>query len=368
MQINKPTNRAPRMTLAEKQTHNAMVAWEGITLPDPQKRERMEHIDAALQKARRMDNGDLELPTAAGFAEELGVKSPRTIVRLIKEMQDLYALPIAYNEQRHGYQYTEDVAFSPFLQLTESELVAMYLAQQVGEFEGTSFLPRLKSAFRKMLGLFGGKLSFDPALLDDCFSFDASGPRARFRPEHLDVCSRAMLREEELVLTYTKQHGEGSGVPEKRRVRPLHVTYRDFAYYALCHDLKRGEIRTFMVTRMSDVEETGVKFERPPGFDWRKHLESAFKVFASQEAVRVVLHFAPAASKRVKERTWHSTQQFTDLPDGRLEMTMDVGLAPDLYSWIAGFFGECRVVEPGILREKMVELFNEAIAGNATLR
>ena len=40
-------------------------------------------------------------------------------------MQDLYGLPIDYDYSRHGYYYTEDVVFSPFLQLSESEMAGM---------------------------------------------------------------------------------------------------------------------------------------------------------------------------------------------------------------------------------------------------
>jgi predicted DNA-binding transcriptional regulator YafY len=280
-------------------------------------------------------------------------------------MQDLYGLPIQFVPSRFGYLYTEDVAFSPFLQFSESELVAVYLTQQLGVFENTPFKPRLNSAFRKLLGLFGQnqKLSFDPALLDECFSFDAAGPHARFRPAHLDACSRAMLRQEELLLTYVKQHGEGAGVPELRRVRPLHITYRDFAYYVVCQDLKRPKPRLFMVTRMEKVEETGVRFERPKDFDARAYLETAFKVFASEEAVQVTLHFSPNAGPRVVERKWHHTQKFTKLDGGWVKMTMEVGLAPDLYSWIGGFFGDCRVVGPDALKETMRRLHLEGAGG-----
>jgi predicted DNA-binding transcriptional regulator YafY len=338
------------------------MAWDGITLPSPQKRERMEHIDKALQKVRRHDKGDMELPSAVRFAQELRIKSPKTIQRLIEEMRATYGLPIDYCYRRKGYFYEEDVAFLPFLQLSESELVAVYLTQHLGMFENTRFKASLKSAFRKLVGLFGGKLSFDSALLDDCFSFDAEGPHARFHPAHLDACVRAMLRREELELIYTKQHGDGAGVPEKRRVRPLHITYRDFAYYVLCQDLDRPKPRLFMVTRMNAVKETGVTFKRPKRFNARKYLDKAFKVFASQEGVRVVLQFAPSAAKRVTERRWHSTEKFTTLSNGGVEMTIEVGLAPDLFSWIGGFFGEVRVLEPGELKEKMVGLFEEALA------
>ena len=170
-----------------------------------------------------------------------------------------------------------------------------------------------------------------------------------------------MLRQEELVLNYTKQHGDGAGVPEMRRVRPLHITYRDFAYYVLCEDLKRTEPRLFMVTRMNAVEETGRRFERPKGFDARKYLDKAFKVFASTEAVKVVLRFAPSARRGVMERRWHSTQRFEELPGGWLQMALQVGLAPDLYSWIGGFFGEVKVMAPGELKETMTGLWRAGV-------
>jgi predicted DNA-binding transcriptional regulator YafY len=360
------------MTMTMKTKSPLKGGWEGIEVPTGVERERMEHIDAALQRVRKLEhNGcskrDVKLPSAVQFAQELGVKSARTIRRLIQKMQDLYGLPIDWDHSRKGYYYMEDVAFLPFLQFSESELVAVYLTQQLGVFENTPFKAKLKSAFRKLLGLFGQtqKLSFDPELLDECFSFDAAGPHARFRPAHLDACSRAMLRQEELLLTYVKQHGEGAGVPEVRRVRPLHITYRDFAYYVVCQDPKRrdGLPRLFMVTRMERVEETGVRFERPKDFDARAYLEKAFKVFASQEAVTVELHFSPDAAPRVVERRWHHTQKFTKLENGWTKMTMEVGLAPDLYSWIGGFFGDCRVMEPVELKEKMRGLHAEAAGG-----
>lgn len=335
--------------------------WNGIEPPTGEKRERMEHIDKVLQNVWRRDRGQMKLPTAEVLGEPLGV-GEKTIRRLIREMQDKYGIPIDFVPERFGYLYREAVAFSPILQLTESDLVALYLMQKVGIWDETKWQNSLKVSFQKVLGLFGKSLSFDPALLDECFSFDTSGPRAKFRPAHLDTCSRAMLRQEELILTYTKQYGEGAGIPEIRRVRPLHITYRDFAFYVLCWDLKAEDVRLFMVTRMNAVEETRVKFERPRDFDPRTHLDRAFKLYASKELVKVVLHFSAEAAWRATERRWHSTQRLKRLKDGGVLMTLRVGLAPDLYAWIGGFFGDCRAVKPSVLQRTMKQLFLEGAA------
>ena len=171
------------------------------------------------------------------------------------------------------------------------------------------------------------------------------------------------------MLTYVKQHGEGAGKPEVRRVQPLHVTYRDFAYYVVCLDPKRRQLplseqlRLFMVTRMEKVEETGVRFERPKDFDARAYLKKAFKLYASKDAVTVELHFSPEATPRVIERRWHHTQEFTELDNGWTKMTMEVGLAPDLYSWIGGYFADCKVIEPKKLRDTVRRMHRKAIEG-----
>jgi predicted DNA-binding transcriptional regulator YafY len=67
----------------------------------------------------------------------------------------------------------------------------------------------------------------------------------------------------------------------------------------------------------------------------------------------------------VVERKWHHTQKFTKLDGGWVKMTMEVGLAPDLYSWIGGFFGDCKVIEPVELKEKMRGLHLEGASGPA---
>jgi predicted DNA-binding transcriptional regulator YafY len=338
----------------------AAMNWEGVEVPTGKLRERMEHIDKVLQPIRRRDDGTMELPSAEDLGRGIRV-GEKTMRETIQTMQDLYNIPVRYNAQRFGYEYTEDVVFAPWLQLSESELVALYLTQHLGELQGTTFRTRLQSAFRKVAALYGKGLSFDRRLLDECFSFFSAGDAARFHPEHLDTSCRAMLRQEELVLNYTKQNGEGAGVPELRRVWPLHVTYREFAWYVLSHDLLRDDVRLFMVTRINGIEETRTRFERPKGFDARKHLKKAFKVFMSGEAEDVVLKFSPSAAVRLRERRGHETRKLRELGEGWLEMRMRVPISPDLVGWIASFLDECEVVGPGRLREHLAERMRKAL-------
>ena len=116
----------------------------------------------------------MKLPSAVQFAQELGVRSARTIQRLIQKMQDLYGLPIDWDHSRKGYYYMEDVVFLPFLQFSESELVAVYLTQQLGVFENLA--PDLYSWIG---GFFGDCKVIEPAALKETMRklhFEGAGP------------------------------------------------------------------------------------------------------------------------------------------------------------------------------------------------
>ena len=100
-------------------------------------------------------------------------------------------------------------------------------------------------------------------------------------------------------------HGEGAHVPELRRVRPLHLTFHEFAWYVLCWDLKAEDHRCYMLTRMNSVKETGTGFVRPKNFDARKILRKNFAIFTSGEPEEVALEFSPKVARMVQERQWH---------------------------------------------------------------
>ena len=69
-------------------------------------------------------------PTERSLAGELEVNS-RTVRRDLKYMRDQLRAPIKFNRGRRGYWYTEATYQLPFLRLTEGELVALFLAEQM---------------------------------------------------------------------------------------------------------------------------------------------------------------------------------------------------------------------------------------------
>src|SRR5262245_45748994 len=83
---------------------------------------RMLTIDQALREGK--------WPNARSLGERLEV-NPRTIRRDIEFIRDRLKAPITFNPRRHGFCYTETTYRLPLIHLTEGELVALFLAEQL---------------------------------------------------------------------------------------------------------------------------------------------------------------------------------------------------------------------------------------------
>jgi predicted DNA-binding transcriptional regulator YafY len=102
---------------------------------------RMKAIDQALRAGR--------WPTDKSLAAELEA-DPRTIRRDLEYMRYQLQAPIAYSRAQRGYYYSEDTYRSPFLQLSEGELISGSLAERMmRQFRGTPFDAELRRAIKR---------------------------------------------------------------------------------------------------------------------------------------------------------------------------------------------------------------------------
>src|SRR5690606_23501811 len=90
------------------------------------------------------------------------------------------------------------------------------------------------------------------------------------------------------------------------------------------------------------------KFVVPATWDPRAHLSTAFGIIPG-EPVEVRLAFSPEVRPYVKERYWHPSQSFVQLPDGWLELTLNVAWTVELVNWILGFGPDVKVLAPDAL-------------------
>src|SRR5690349_8446014 len=110
-------------------------------------------------------------PNCRKLAEELEVSS-KTVQRDIDFMRYRLGLPIEYDQLHFGFYYTEPVANFPNIEISEGELIALYVGQKaLAQYKGTSFEAPLSTAFRKITDGLPDTISITWSDLDSAVSF-----------------------------------------------------------------------------------------------------------------------------------------------------------------------------------------------------
>lgn len=288
-------------------------------------------------------------PNCFSLAAEFEV-SPKTIQRDIDFMRDQLRMPLAYSALERGFYYTRKVSSLPRLAMTEGEIVALLVAQKaLAQYEGSAFEKPLKAAFEKMT-----------SQLEDegTYSFKELGRAISFRPvgyaiqelKVFETLSKALLNGRVVEFDYQKLQSAKS---ERRRVEPYHLGCIDNQWYLIGHDLVRRKIRTFALVRLSRPRMLKQMFKRPADFSVTQMMSDSFSAFETPKPSRVVIRLDPFAARLAAERVWHKSQRIKTLPGGAAELTLEVGLAPDLENWILGWGNHAKVLEPHALCERI---------------
>ena len=311
--------------------------------------ERMRKIYAWLQ--------DGKYPNCTSIARELEV-SLKTAARDVEFMRDRWNLPLAYDDQRHGFHFTEKVVRLPWVPVTEAELFAVCISQKVLElYQGMPFQKPLELAFAKMTRTLDDEERYMLEHLDLAFSFRP------FAPEDpdlrlLELLTRAVAEGQGLRFAYRKP---GQPRAELRQVRPYHVMEYEGRLYLLAHDLERSAVRTFVLGRMSAPELTGERFVRPKDFDPKKQFDTGLGVMTGPGDYRVVVEMDAWLTDILRGRRLHPSQEVAELPGGGSQLRLRLSCLEEIEQYVMSWGRHATVVEPGELRERLLKTSEELV-------
>ena len=77
------------------------------------------------------------------------------------------------------------------------------------------------------------------------------------------------------------------------------------------------------------------------------------------------LRFDAFAARLIRERTWHASQTMEPLPDGGLDLSMHVGLSPEVERWILGWGEHVEALAPPELRQSIARTAEQVAAAHA---
>ena len=251
------------------------------------------------------------------------------------------------------FVYTEPVTHFPNVEVSEGEVVALFVAQKALEqYRGTSFEKPLRTAFGKITEGLKDRIGFYWGDVDSAISFRGIGTSIADL-ELFETVSRAVLDSHELAFEYKKLGGTRH---EARRVQPYHLGCIENQWYLFGFDLVRQQIRTFALPRMRKVRDTRTGFRRPADFSISDHLSDSFGVFKGKARHHVRIHFDAFAARLVGERQWHPSQKMKRLADGEIELSMTLGSLEEVERWILSWGEHTTVLEPPPLMRRLSEV------------
>lgn len=292
-------------------------------------------------------------PNCRKLADELEVSS-KTVQRDLDFMRYRLGLPIEYDQLHFGFYYTEPVSSFPNVEISEGELVALYVGQKaLTQYKGTSFEAPLLTAFRKITDGLRDTISVTWSDLDSAISFRSTG-RTVADVHLFEELSHAVFKQVEVRFEYKKP---GATRYENRYVQPYHLGCIENLWYLFAFDLDRGQLRTFALPRVRNVRMSKTRFRRPMDFSIGRYLEQSFGVFARPTKTKhsIRISFDSFAAPLVQERQWHPSQKIKQLRNGGIELCLTLGNLQEIERWILSWGSHAQALEPAELKERIAK-------------
>ena len=293
--------------------------------------------------------------TERELAERLEV-SQRTIHRDLEALSVANVPLVALRGSQGGWELAEGWR-TQVPGLDSGELRALLMAQPraLGD-------PRLRaaaeSALNKLMAALPGSMREEAAAMRERLHVDPAGWwDAGEDVSALPLVQDAVTRERKLTFDYIRADGETSA----RTVEPLGLVAKGSIWYLVARTVKG--MRTFRLSRMSEVTVLASEFKRPKKFDLAEHWKRSTSELAEKRSgYPAVLAVSQRAAKRLPG--WLGAKpvdgaEYPDAGDGWVTMRMDFEHMEQARFVVLGLGTRVRVLKPLELRKAL----HDEIAG-----
>jgi len=252
--------------------------------------------------------------------------SQRTIQRDIQQIASLYNIEIKNDRSRNVYEIAHDGSDAYKNRMMES--FEMFNALNLSSSLEQHIIPEK----RKPLG-----------------------------SENFHGLLHAIKNKLEITFTHRK-FWTGAEAPTTRRVQPLAIKEARYRWYLIAKDHKDGEIKTFGLERITNLEITRTGFTPPENYNPEKAFRYCFGVVGdASKPERVVLSFTVEQGKYIQSLPLHHTQK--TLIDNEQEYRIELYVHPsyDFVMELLSVGNQVRVLEPESLRNQIMKGLEDAL-------
>ncbi len=300
-----------------------------------------------------------EFPSLDRLAVECEA-SPRTVQRYLRFIRSRLGKQVTYCRENRGYYYPDGGLKVAAADLSEGELLALYVAAPIlAQYRGTSLEQRFRGSFEKICRRLPSKVRARLPSLDQRVAVKAKLP-AEGEIARFDELLDAIRRDRRLELRYWSAY---RAEETRRRVDPYVLYQVGWRWYLVGHCHLRGNLRLFELGRIRELRLLDELFERPQGLELEELMAGSLGVILQAEGSSedIVLHFGAFAARYVRETRLHASQQLAELPDGGVELRLHVAITAELERLVLGWGEHVVVVRPDTLRKRIARRLLDAL-------
>lgn len=279
-------------------------------------------------------------PNATTLVDQFEV-SLATAHRDIAYLRDRLLAPLAFDQKRNGFYYTEAVFDLPFAQ-SPKIIFLLGMLNKIAEEAGLEALPEVQQLEERLSGmLFADHQSLIQNIY--CEWIEVESLEAAI----FETIVESIVGSRAIILTYSSAGGHSSG----RCVEPQRLCNYQGRWYLLAYCRLRTALRMFHIARIQSAVGTDEKITAIPHLN-ETYLHSAFGIFKGEKTYLAEILFTSTAAELVRHQHWHSNQQIEATTDG-ICLRLPVSDDREITMKILQYGSMAQVLSPEHLRQKV---------------
>lgn len=285
--------------------------------------------------------------------------SERSITSDLELIRIKLGLDLKHNGKTY---YFADLPKLPDLTYSFGEALALITAARMAQSVPGINSADLAAAIARLESMFPDQLR--PLLHEATESLPNQADRSH-RQSMLTLLHRSRIEQRQVSIVY--QTAMRQGATNKRTVEPYEIIPYGRSWQLIAFDHKRKDILQFKIDRILEAQLLERFYTIPTGFDIEQYMGSGWGAMRGDEfpVEEVILIFENQTGRRVAEEDWHPSQQVSEREDGRIEISFQVGITPEMEYWLLYYGKNVSVEKPSWLRQSVFNNHQEGMKNNA---
>lgn len=285
--------------------------------------------------------------------------SASTIEKDLFAMREEMDAPIAYSVKHRGYYY-EEQGFSinkqPF---SEDDRASIQFAlSTLAQFKETPLFQQFGSELSRVMNQV--KVNFDDADRTTPSFIQFEKRLATKGDEYLQPLIQAIKNGN---IVYFSYESFVSQVKKQRKVTPLLLKEYDGRWYLISYDLVKEKVITYALDRISDLDCTENKGEKPHQFNPDRYFKYSVGITASDNSLpeHIVFKATTVAAKYILSQPFHESIEVLEEDESAVLIQLNAMVSEELIRVLLSYAGELTVIEPQTLRKELIKRANDLL-------